>query len=144
MFNQIISDLRKGCGFDSNADGIIPYICGKTEVYNSPRDDKGKIHLCHTCQAKLNQTLLCEKIAEDENKRLLDFLNIREGVLEDSRKEVYQLVSDLEVEKQKHKDFVEKLKEEIKSHIAGSEKFYDDNPENLLKFIAELESEVKK
>jgi len=41
----------------------------------------------------------------------------------------------------KVKEFIRRLKEEIKSHIAGSEKFYDDNPENLLDFINKLTGE---
>jgi hypothetical protein len=35
---------------------------------------------------------------------------------------------------------VNDLKDYIKSHIAGSDKFYDDNPENLLNYIDELSS----
>lgn len=36
------------------------------------------------------------------------------------------------------KEFIRLLKEEVKSNIAGSDKFYDDNPENLLDFIDKL------
>jgi hypothetical protein len=54
-FNQLISDLRKGCqrlGYDCR--------CG---------------NLCENCQAKLDQTLLCEKIANGRLKEEVDFLN---------------------------------------------------------------------
>lgn len=36
------------------------------------------------------------------------------------------------------KEFIRLLKDEIINHIAGSDKFYDDNPENLLKYIDKL------
>jgi len=54
--NQIISDLRRGCGKDYDRDysteecGVM--ICG----------NRG---LCSICQAKLDQTLLCEKEANE-------------------------------------------------------------------------------
>ena len=42
------------------------------------------------------------------------------------------------------KEFIRLLKDEIKSNIAGSEKFYNDNPENLLDFIDKLSGDKLK
>jgi hypothetical protein len=69
MFNQIISDLREGCGFDIFDNGI--YICGRTKTYSSPKSERYKIALCNICQAKLDQTLLCEKMHKDFVEKLI-------------------------------------------------------------------------
>lgn len=42
-------DTRKGCGKDCSI-GLLPYICGKTEMFDSPKDNKGKIFLCPNCK----------------------------------------------------------------------------------------------
>jgi len=84
MFNQIISDLRKGCNESYKFEGTnrkpIKIPCGQ------------KDYLCIECQAKLDQTLICEKIANEE-------------------KPITNIMLDNEVQRleQKHKDFVEKL-----------------------------------
>ena len=50
----------------------------------------------------------------------------------------FRINSIMDLVEQQDKEFIKRLKEEIKSNIAGSEKFYDDNPEHLLKFIDKL------
>jgi len=88
---SITPDLRKGCRIEIGMLTIDPpyhyELCG----------DNNK--LCEVCQAKLDQTLLCEKIAneriERQHKAFMDASLLREIK-----------VGEL---KQMHKDFVEKL-----------------------------------
>ena len=117
MFETIIEELRKGCGKWIDL-GVVQEECSN-------------YLLCETCQAELDQTLICEKIANEAIKEEVG-KNYQEGY-EDCEKIA---LIEINKEKQKHKDFVEKIKEQLKYDWG-----FDDD--ELNDFIAELESEVK-
>ena len=96
-FQTIISDLRKGCGSPTSY-----WITGYTAKCGE-KTTKGSIAYCPKCKYKLDQTLLCEKIANEE-------------------KPITNIMLDNEVErlKQKHKDFVIRVLNRIIGKIEDS------------------------
>jgi hypothetical protein len=109
-FSQLISDLRKGCGENCIVSSGNYYICSlKAKIMGGA---KFKPKLCKVCQAKLDQTLLCEKIAE-ENK------GVENDLLNSANLEIARV-------KQKHKDFVEKEIEFLKGKIEKFKKVHHE------------------
>lgn len=94
----------KGCGKDCSI-GLIPYICGKTEYYNSPKDDKGKIFLCKECKEINKETREKLKKAQaqvllDEKKSDLEFLESldTEAMLNEQSKKIENKIQELQEE----------------------------------------------
>jgi len=151
MFSQIISDLRKGCGkpLNNNAE------CGNA---------KNK-KICYVCQAKLDQTLLCEKIANENTQKIKHFLKLKENIItsicngdkltEDNMTNDYFEVTckvckeilnkerisiEVNKEKGKHKDFVEKEIEFLESICYSDNRGYISTKKRIKQLKAELES----
>jgi hypothetical protein len=69
-FTQIISDLRKGCGTEITPGEVYETLDGtKFKLANiiCGKEYDGDAIYCPICQAKLDQTLLCEKIANEKD-----------------------------------------------------------------------------
>jgi hypothetical protein len=99
-------------------------------------------------QAKLDQTLLCEKIANEllsqQNKTIRDEANLEHS----NREKNTGFADTLIQEKQKHKDFVELLEKKLCLYVVPCFKRLRINPcyncQKIFNVLAELESEVTK
>jgi hypothetical protein len=65
IFETIKAELRKGCGKDYGSKLVDK--CGIVCGYHN---DTPIVCLCSVCQAKLDQTLLCEKMHKDFVEKL--------------------------------------------------------------------------
>jgi hypothetical protein len=117
-FTQIIYDLRKE----------IEVIKKIQKIEDGEWSWSERLKAIDFLKAKLDQTLLCEKIA-NENK------DVENDLLNSANLEIARV-------KQKHKDFVEKLKKEVNGYRGVWKRW------SVIKSIdrleAELESEVEK
>jgi hypothetical protein len=153
QFSQIISDLRKkidkldkitdlNCEQHSSLLNYVYSLLTKNEqkVFS---DSLEAIDNLHVCQAKLDQTLLCEKIANEllsqQNKTIQDEAN-----LEHSNREKNTGFADALIqEKQKHKDFMVRVLNRIIGKIEDSRNNGEMIVDYCKKIKAELESEDK-
>jgi len=95
-----IIECEKGCEINVNSNGIIPYICGKTRVYNCPKDESSKIFLCPSCQAKLTAKKEDLKLAEETKEKLKEETHkIWMKSIEDSNARFYIGLMEKEIEK---------------------------------------------
>jgi hypothetical protein len=100
-YSQIISDLRKGCGKEfifSKGDTDFDWVCGDEAEFQG----KGVSLLCEICQAKLDQTLLCEKMINE--------------LIDNKLKKVKDMTCS-DVLKQNMKWNLEELKAELESEV---------------------------